>query len=55
MHCNFTQIDQNAPPNTKVEFEIEFNSTEFALMVRKYHINGSGMAAATIETGYHLK
>ena len=32
--CNFTQIDQNVPPNTKVEFDIEFNSPEFALMAR---------------------
>ena len=36
MPCNFTQIDQNVPPNTKVEFNIEFNSVEFALMARKY-------------------
>ena len=33
---NFTQIEQNVPPNTKVEFDIEFNSPEFALMARKY-------------------
>ena len=24
MPCNFTQIDQNVPPNTKVEFDTEF-------------------------------
>ena len=33
--CNFTQIDQNVPPNTKVEFDIEFISPNFALMARK--------------------
>ena len=42
---NFTQIDQNVPPNTKVEFDIEFNSPEFALMARKYKADGQGTAA----------
>ena len=46
MPCNFTQIDQNVPPpppNTKVEFNIEFNSPEFALMARKYKADGQGV------------
>ena len=47
MPCNFTQIDQNVPPNTKVEFDIEFNSPEFALMARKYSNDGTGQAAAS--------
>ena len=38
---NFTQIDQNVPPNTKVEFDIEFNSPEFALTARKYQAAGN--------------
>ena len=44
--CNFTQIDQNVPPNTKVEFDIEFNSPEFALLARKYKTDGTGTAAS---------
>ena len=43
--CNFTQIDQNVPPNTKVEFDIKSNSPEFALMARKYKADGQGTAA----------
>ena len=31
------------PPNTKVEFNIEFNSPEFALMARKYKADGQGV------------
>lgn len=38
--CNFTQIDQNVPPKTDVEFDIEFNSPEFALMAKKYKPKG---------------
>ena len=49
MPCNFTQIDQNVPPNTKVEFDTEFNSAEFALMARKYKADGTGTAAVTAE------
>ena len=45
MPCNFTQINQKKPPNTKVEFYITFKSPEFALMARKYQANGSGTAA----------
>ena len=44
---NFTQIEQNVPPNTKVEFDIEFNSPEFALMARKYKDDGAGDAATS--------
>ena len=47
--CNFTQIDQNVPPNTKVEFDIEFNSPEFALMARKYKPDGTGDAATSAD------
>ena len=39
---NFTQIEQNVPPNTKVEFDIEFNTPEFVLMARKYKDDGTG-------------
>lgn len=46
---NFTQIDQNVPPNTKVEFDIEFNSPQFALMAKKYKDNGDGTAATAAE------
>ena len=42
---NFTQIEQNVPPNTKVEFDIEFNTPEFALMARKYKDAGDGQVA----------
>ena len=44
---NFTQIEQNVPPNTKVEFDIEFNTPEFALMARKYKDDGNGQAATS--------
>lgn len=49
MPSNFTQIDQNVPPNTKVEFEIEFNSPEFGLMATKYKDDGAGVAATASE------
>ena len=44
---NFTQIEQNILPNTKVEFDIEFNSPEFAMMALKYKDNGAGAAATS--------
>ncbi|XP_078344073.1 uncharacterized protein F54H12.2-like [Oculina patagonica] len=47
MPSNFTQVDQNVPPNTKVEFDIEFNNPEFALMAKKYKDNGDGTAATS--------
>lgn len=34
------------PPNTKVKFDIEFNSPEFALMPRNYKADGQGAPAA---------
>ena len=43
----FTQIEQNVPPNTKVEFDIEFNTPEFALMACKYKDDGNGQAATS--------
>ena len=42
---NFNQIDQNVPPNTKVEFDFEFNSPKFAMMARKYKDAGDGTVA----------
>lgn len=33
--CNFCQIEQNVPPNTKVEFEVNFNESTFALMAKQ--------------------
>ena len=49
MPCHFTQIDQNMPPNTKVEFDSEFSSAEFALMARKNKADGAGTAAVMAE------
>jgi len=53
MPCNFSQINQNMPPNTKVEFNIEFNiefnSAEFALMARKYKADGTSTAAVIVD------
>ena len=44
---NSTQIEQNVPPNTKVDFDIEFNTPEFVLMARKYKDGGDGQVAAS--------
>ena len=37
------------PPNTKVEFDIEFNSPEFALMSRKYKADVTCTAATAVD------
>ena len=42
-------IDQNVPPNTKVEFDIEFNSPEFALTARKYKADVTHTAATAVD------
>ena len=39
----------NVPLNTKVEFDIEFNSPEFALMAGKYKADWSGTAATAAD------
>jgi len=44
---NFTQIEQNVPPNTKVEFDTEFNTPEFALLARKYKDDGTGQVTTS--------
>ena len=36
-------------PSTKVEFHIEINSPEFALMAKKYKVNGMGTAATAAD------
>ena len=47
--CNFAQIEQNVPPNTKVEFEIEFNDPKFCLM--SMALDKSSAAGAVNNTG----
>ena len=37
------------PPNTKVEFDIEFNSPEFALIARKYKADVTHTAATAVD------
>lgn len=40
--CNFCRVGQNVPPNTKVEFDFEFNEAKFCLMARVYKADGAG-------------
>lgn len=54
--CNFTQIKQNVPPNTKVEFDIEFNPSKFCLMARLYKADGTGTVATEAQqVSYQVK
>ena len=42
--CNFCQIEQNVPPNTKVELRLEFNDSKFCLTARQAKADGTGTA-----------
>lgn len=43
--CNFCRVGQNVPPNTKVEFNFEFNAAKFCLMTKM--ADGMGAAPST--------
>ena len=45
--CNFCQVEQNVPPNTKVELDVEFNDPRFCLMAISYKADGRGAPATS--------
>lgn len=51
--CNFCQIEQNVPPNTKVEFDIAFNTPKFALLSRTYKDTRDGTAQDNAERVFY--
>lgn len=52
--CNFCQIEQNMPPNTKVELDIFFNRDEFCLVAKDYKAEGDGGVVSDNKAGFTI-